>query len=227
VNLREIREKFVEMTGRYDLVLDASTYPDNGANFWINAGQKWLDRQLDFSEAKAELTVSLSTGDFEAEVPGVRAVKSVGVKKDSDTFVYLEKRGYRDLRRYSRVADTSDREVPRYYAIGLDASTERDGVRELLIWPPADKAYDLEVEGLFATPHLEEDTDTSFWTLEFPEVLIKAAAFRAEPMFRNSTGENDFFRSLQRDVEMIDFDQVEEETTDVDQMKSGWRNIVD
>ena len=40
MNLLQIRTKFVQLSGRYDLVVDAAggDYSDNGADFFINAG---------------------------------------------------------------------------------------------------------------------------------------------------------------------------------------------
>ena len=45
MNLLEIRTKFRSISGRYDLV--NSDYSDNGANFFIEEGRKWLDSKVD------------------------------------------------------------------------------------------------------------------------------------------------------------------------------------
>jgi len=43
MNLLEIRTEFIKQSGRYDLVTDATSWADNGANFYINSGQDYLD----------------------------------------------------------------------------------------------------------------------------------------------------------------------------------------
>lgn len=45
MNLREIRKLFLDMSGRYDLVNEDLS--DNGANYYINEGSKWLDSKVD------------------------------------------------------------------------------------------------------------------------------------------------------------------------------------
>ena len=42
MNLLQIRTKFRDISGRFDLV--NSDYSDNGADFYINEGRKFLDR---------------------------------------------------------------------------------------------------------------------------------------------------------------------------------------
>jgi hypothetical protein len=45
MNLLQIRTKFRSVSGRYDLVND--NFSDNGANFFIEEGRKWLDSKVD------------------------------------------------------------------------------------------------------------------------------------------------------------------------------------
>ena len=51
MNYKDVRDKFVEISGRYDLI--TATNEDNGADFFLNAGQKYLDRFLDAGKAIA------------------------------------------------------------------------------------------------------------------------------------------------------------------------------
>ena len=52
--LKDIRTLFVKRTGRYDLVVNTTDWADNGADAYILAGSKMLDRreEHEFSKAK-------------------------------------------------------------------------------------------------------------------------------------------------------------------------------
>lgn len=224
MDLSEIREKFRDLTGRYDLVTPNNT--DEGADFYINAGQRWLDRQLDFQGASAETTLSLSTGAYSADVTDLRAVKSVAVGQGGQDFAFLDKREYRPLRAYIENQQNSDQGQPRYYAIGRRAPGGRSvGSEELYFWPPTDGTYTAIVEGLFSSTVLSNNTDESFWSANFPDILIKAAAFRMEAMQRNTQGESDYRQSLQEDLENIDHDEVEEAIAGIDRVNNTWLDI--
>lgn len=55
MNLRDFREQFIKLSGRYDLVIDAEDYADNGANFYINGAVKLLDRIITLPSSKQRL----------------------------------------------------------------------------------------------------------------------------------------------------------------------------
>lgn len=225
MDLSEIREKFRDLSGRYDLVTANGT--DEGADFFINAGQRWLDRQLDFQGASAVTTLSLSTDAYSASVNEVRAIKNVGITQDSDDFDFLVKTGYEGLKRHTMVADSSDSDEPRWYAFGRDAPGSRGNFnQEILIWPPTDAQRTLLVEGLFASTELSNDGDESFWSVNFPDILVKATMFKAEAFQRNTSGEQDFRQSLLDDLRGIDHDEVEEMIGDIERVRNSWRDIV-
>lgn len=54
MDLSEVRAKFIQLSGRDDLVNADTT--DNGANYFINAGQKFLDRMFGHEETSLEMT---------------------------------------------------------------------------------------------------------------------------------------------------------------------------
>jgi hypothetical protein len=55
MNLKDFRTQFIKLSGRYDLVLDAVDYVDNGANFYINGAVKMLDRLITLPSSKARI----------------------------------------------------------------------------------------------------------------------------------------------------------------------------
>ncbi|MFA5380300.1 MAG: hypothetical protein WC455_31350, partial [Dehalococcoidia bacterium] len=97
MDYRDLRKKFVELSGRYDLIKANET--DNGADFFINAGQKILDRMQDSGKAKARYTVSLAAGTILVYTAGLRAIKGVWVSS-SDGMTALKPCTLEEMREY-------------------------------------------------------------------------------------------------------------------------------
>jgi len=225
VNLKEIRETFREETGRYDLVTSAGS--NAGVDKYINSAQKWLDRQLDFEGADAQVTKSLSTASWSTELEGLRAVKSVAVEDPNGDFCYLDRRQFMDVQELLKNSDSSSYGLPRYWSEGrLLPGNRTSGVFKLFTYPAADSAYTLYIEGLFGSTELVSDTDQSFWSALFPMVLVKATFMKAEAFQRNSTGERDLRQSVLDELRGIDHDEVERQLAESDQLKSVWRDIL-
>lgn len=119
MTLLQIRQKFVELSGRYDLVSNPSTFtPDNGANFFIQAGQRLLDnlheRQL------AWYKKNLAIGDAVIDVQYAKSIKEVWVA-NADGRVQLDKVDYGWLREnFSKPVASQDQGDPLYYAVGIN-----------------------------------------------------------------------------------------------------------
>lgn len=82
MTLKEIRERFVQESGRLDLVNDDGS--DNGADFYINNGQRHLDRLTQFRKAGAVNYQILRPNDYLFYVKDCRAVHSVSYIAHSD-----------------------------------------------------------------------------------------------------------------------------------------------
>lgn len=102
MNLLAFREHFRKHSGRYDLV--NSDFSDNGVDFFINAGQKYLDRLVDIPKAIGRVFREISQGDHLITFQDSRAILEVwciGAKSstDSDTVrLPLTKYNMKDLR---------------------------------------------------------------------------------------------------------------------------------
>ncbi len=80
MDLGTLREKFAQTSGRYDLVnADGS---DNGADFFINAAQRKLDRLVDVTAADARHFEQVSPGTFLLKTQKVRALRRVTAATD-------------------------------------------------------------------------------------------------------------------------------------------------
>ena len=61
-----LRKKFCELSGRYDLINADLT--DNGADFYINAGQSHLDRMQNTGQMKAKYIKQITAGTIKVFV---------------------------------------------------------------------------------------------------------------------------------------------------------------
>lgn len=189
MDYKDLRQKFTELSGRYDLVKGDGT--DSGADFFINAGQKMLDRTQDLGKSKARLTKSLVAGSILVTTVGLRALKSVWVS-NSDGMSELSITTAEGLRAYyaGKLTDATvgtpsvcAPAVLRPYpdttkaidVVGLydiedlilyesDLSTGHWTYNGIVIMPPPDQAYTISIWGLFYSPTLSATLSGSTWT---------------------------------------------------------------
>jgi len=236
-NLAFIREKFCEFSGRYDL--ETMDGKDNGANFFINAGQKFLDRMLDIDRLRARYTRKVSVGEGLVRLLRARVVKQVYISDiDGDNKKELCKESYSSYS-YNFPKDETLQETgsPSYWtpyivrhgqvtsepidvaSAMMDIVADDEDIEVIRIFPAPSDDMILEVVGLFYSPTLSEDNDRSFWSAKYPEILIQAALLRLEGFMRNSEGYRDQLSALQLEVQQLDFDHVAQQIVDVNQME--------
>ncbi len=223
MTLRAVRDLFIERSGRYDLAnTDGS---DNGADWYINAGQKFLDRKFDHRKATASFYTELAAGEWSADFELCRAVSEVWVN-NGEVRVKLERKTLRELKElYNGVITDSMNGSPLYYCpstLRATDLTDKSSLGEfvqrsvadshvlhgVLILPPPDEAIVVEVVGKFYTEPLEDDTDENYWTELHDDVLLKAALYQLEVFYRNTEGANDWLKALGLDVEELDKDEI-------------------
>lgn len=238
MNLKELRTQFIKLSGRYDLVVNVTDYADNGADFHIQAGQKYLSKLVKVPENESSNYYPLGANEYsiQFEQP-VRSIESVFINSASERWE-LTKAPLKDIKSaYYRSDETS--EAPSHYAVASMRSIEpdaandlgtfinliRDGddadysVRGLVIVPPADQAYTIEVNGKFEQKKLTLDSDKNWWSEEHPSLLIMAAMRNVEIFHRNREGVADWDASLAAEITLLERDAVEEEVADIDQME--------
>ena len=79
MTLQEIREKFVALSGRRDLVTPSGG--DNGADFFVNAGQRHLDLLQPSAKSIARNFTLIPVSSYMVEVQDCYAVKEVWISK--------------------------------------------------------------------------------------------------------------------------------------------------
>jgi len=88
-----------------------------------------------------------------------------------------------------------------------------------MFYPPADGNYTVEIVGLFYSPELSADTDTSFFGTVHPEILLMAANRQLEIDYRNTQGVKDWELAIQTEMLGLGKDLVEEHIAEVSQME--------
>jgi len=234
-----VKAKFIDITGRADLADPAAAFD---AGFFINEGQKFLDRLFNRGKTEARHFVNLTAGQILVPLQNVRSFKEVWLF-DSETRVPLLVETAFALREYYNepVANLVSG-PPEYYApivirpypkdltsTGLNQVwavqdmklTGHETYNAILLKPPVDVSlkYTLEIAGLFYTDALSADTDKSYWTETNELLLIFAAAYMMELTYRNMEGAKDWLMSIMTIAEGLDKDIVEEQITGISSME--------
>lgn len=227
MSLLDIRTQFVKQSGRVDLVVNTTSYADNGADWFIQSGQRLLDTLLPTQKSSALVEETLSAGEY-LFLTDARAVKRISViDTDNEVYeltqlrndVYREKYGYKN-------GDVTSQDRPSYWTVEpiRDESEETGSTTKqvIVVGPTADTTYTLLVEGLFYPKELTSDSDTNFWTERHPDTLVQAALYALERFYRNTQGMRDHMEAIQRDIRGIDFDVVEQEIAITDEMRDSF-----
>lgn len=364
MSLLEVRTQFIKLSGRFDLVVDATDFADNGADWYINRGQRLLDNMQDHQDTTQWYKTDISSGDACVLAKGLRVVEEGedgGVwAADSDSNAVNEVARYKLERvnvewareQYAMSDSGLDTGKPLYYYQGnirvsgqdiiqngafddddtgwtltgdwsvangkatfgagaqgslLQAQADQLGYKlvsgnyylvsyevvdcsagnvrvtiksgtygatrtacgiytdvlqsdggsiafvgsndfegsvdnisakqvgiydndRLLgnhfyeyeavhILPPSDGSYTISILGKFYSPKLIRDNDKTFWTEEYPNILVHAALYELEKSYRNSTGANDWLNSVVVGLKGIDDEMVEQEISGITSME--------
>jgi hypothetical protein len=238
MDLKAIRTQFVKITGRYDLVVDASAWVDNGANYYIQAGQDMLERligTLPDSEGRIWRKVAIG-GYYVSFQKRCRTIKEVWVNTSDERYQLVKKDWEWLKENYSETISASDNGQPLYYCPAklreVDATdkgstgvfynyttaTSKD-YRGIIFLPATDEQVDIEILGNFYQPALSSDTDTNVFTILHPDTLIKAAVYQLELFYKDRYKLKSILDAISLDTLEIGKDIVEEEIQDVDQIE--------
>ena len=236
MNLKELRTQFVKISGRYDLVVDQTDWADNGADFYIQGGQNFLDRLRDVPKALNSVFRELAAGEWYVTFSRCRAIHKIYVN-NTEGRSELEKKAMSWLyAKYSGTIASTDQGTPLYYcgarlrstdeidrdSLGVffnyaeDASSE---LRGILIFGAPDEKIVVEIQGLFYSDELTADVSTSYWTLNYPETLIKATMLQIAMFQRDHRDAKDWMAAVTNDLDGIDRDGVDELVSDINQIR--------
>jgi len=239
MTLLEVRTKFIQNSGRYDLVVDTTDYIDNGADFHIHAGQKYLDRLIDIPDSLARIFYKPMAGEYSITIPSsCRALHEVWINDSEKKWQldYLEPNEFK--KRYPSPVSDLTAGSPEYYTVidmrslapdfqddlgeYLDKVAIEDsgyGTRGVVFGPPLDVEHVIDVIGLFHQVKLNDDSDSNYWTYKEENLLIMSALRSLEAFNRNTAGVNDWTRVILDEINKIDLDLAHEESYGVTQME--------
>jgi hypothetical protein len=227
-DLLEIRQQFIRLSGRYDLATTTADPfdTDNGANWFINAGVRWLDLQQEHLLSTQEFQLAMSSGDWEIDMQYLRAPLAVYyTDADSETHRLKERSFDWIIANYPELGDTTVG-TPRYWAsfIATRAPTQvGSGLtvtqKRVVIMPPTNADITAKVYGRFHQLKLSDNDDTNFWTTEYPDVLVLAALMSLESFYRNTQGVSDYRNAILSILVGIDRDTAESGEEEPQQME--------
>jgi hypothetical protein len=89
----------------------------------------------------------------------------------------------------------------------------------IIFLPPADQAYSVEIVGHFYTPQFTLDTQSTYWSVRAPEMLLMAALRMVEVFKRNSEGVKDWENAVKEQLVDLDKDSADESAVDAVEME--------
>lgn len=238
MNLVQIREKFREISGRYDLVND--DFSDNGADFYITEASKWLDRAIETTKSWGTYLISITAGTWFIKVPLSRAIKEVWITTAEGKW-QLEKKRLQDIisEYYTELPAEWTNGTPEYYSPTISRYIPEDmsaatlatfatsvGVIDqphleydaLIMSAPIDQAAVVEVHGLFYSFPLTSDEDENYWSNNHPLLLVQAAVRQTFIASGNKPMMDIFDRGIDGDLTRLDKELVEQIIAEIDEM---------
>jgi hypothetical protein len=214
------------------LVVNTSAYANAttgiGANYFINAGVKLLDRLTSISDLSALRSEALAADGYEMDASHIKALEQVSFRDSDDEIAYLAKLTMKEIRVLYPDLGSTDSGTPVHYALytqrtfATDTEATADAKMGIMIMPPTDEAITIDMVGKFRSGALSSDSDVNFWTLIYPELLEKAANYEIEVTMRNTQGQADWMAAIQDALTQIDHDAAEEESADVTHMEDSY-----
>ena len=239
MNLLQLRTKFRELSGRFDLVND--DYSDNGADFFINEGRKYLDRLDETQKSWGTCFRFMETGFWSVQFPYCRAIKEIWAASSTSRW-QLKKKRLQDLMEGYLTGLPSSRELgcPLYYSpcisryipenatvLDLESfigyvdipSGNAHEYNAILVNVPTSEKLTIIVNGLFYSAELINDTDENYWSAIHPMILYMSAMRQIEIVNRNTQGVNDWNIAIMTEMKQLGMDLVEEIISETDQME--------
>jgi len=239
MNYLQMRLKFRELSGRFDLV--DSVGVDQGAGFYINEARKFLDRLDETQKSWGTCFKFLDIGKYSVQFPYCRAIKEVWAATTEAKW-QLEKQNIQDLINGYLLGIPSGRSsgLPLYFSpcitriipenqpvssfesflgwVDIPSGNAHE-FNSVLFSVPTESKLTIMINGLFYSAELVNDTDENYWSAVHPMLLYMATMRQIEINNRNTQGVKDWEASIGNDIKSLGMDLVEEVIAEVDQME--------
>lgn len=236
--LDDVRKKFRDLSGRYDLVNEDGS--DNGANFFINAACRWLDKTVETPKSGASYLSIQAAGAWYVKFPHARAIKEVWITSSSRW--QLDRKRLQDIiaEYYTKLPASLESGSPEYFSpaitrnlpIDMTPATltaisayigvipnDTDEYNAVIFSCPLEQEALVEVIGLFYSTELSNDEDENYWTRVNPLLLIQTAIRQTYIIGGNKPMLDVLDRGIDGDLERLEKDTVEQEIAMIDQME--------
>jgi len=239
MNLLQFRLKFRELSGRFDLVSDIGV--DQGADFFINEGRKFLDRLDETQKSWSTCFKFMESGFWSVQFPYCRAIKEVWAASTTERWQLEKKRAQDLIEGYltglpsSRTPGTPEYYSPcisRYIPENISSSAFESFIgwidipsgnaheyNAIIVNVPTSEKLTIIINGLFYSAELVNDTDNNYWSEVHPMLLYMATMRQIEINNRNTQGVNDWNNSIATDMKQLGMDLVEELIAETSEME--------
>jgi len=235
MTLLEIRTKFIELSGRYDLITDTESYQDAGADFFIASGQRWLDRTFEILKSTANYYATLASGGWYVLVPECRVIRGVWISYTNGVIDMLKPLSLERMRSCFS-PNTTNGSCPHFYS-PVSVRTQPEISGQLTVPPstivmednfpynavmfnvPVGEQVSVQVTGYFYHSLLVNDTDQNFWSVEHSWILVLAAMRAMEIAQRNTAGVADWESAIRSEMQGLEYDFVDQISFPIHQME--------
>ncbi len=208
----DLKLRFREASGRYDLIDSDGTVLTLGGDRFIHSGIKYLEDRVDTPVAWQPVTVTAEAGSDTRKIIECSVVKSFFVCDSNGDYTELEAIPYGLLLEWK--TDSSDTGTPSYYCIipsskYYKVTAGNPGVY-VEIYPSPDATYTYSAIGRLYSAQMTQNTDENFWSVYYPELAVWAACYQLEVLYRNTTGANDWLAQINEALRGVDAIGVEQ-----------------
>jgi len=227
-DLLEIRQQFITLSGRWDLATTSvvSFDTDNGADWFINAGSRWLDLHQEHLASTQEHQLAMTADQWQIDMQLLRVPRAVYfLDSDSEQNELIKRPMDWIFQNYPKLGSTTSG-TPKYWSSYVahrspqqKASGLNSNLKRVIIMPPTDSAITASVFGRFHQAKLENNTDDNFWVTEYPDVLVLASLLSLEGFYRNTQGVQDYRAMIEDILTGIDRDTADAEAEESSQME--------
>lgn len=231
MEITDLRTWFKNITGRQELTNDQ-------VDAYLNTGQQLLDDMTDFQNSAGRYMEIITADTFIVSFTSrCQSINEVWlVDQGNDTKHHLERVDRVALKEAYDNDLTTETGTPAYWCpanlrtVPQDLSTvtyadyinymdihwgETDSIAGILLLPAADGEYLVDVVGRFYTPELTDVNVNSWWGVNHPMLLLWAAAYHLEVMYRNTEGANDWMRAIRDRVFLLDKNMAEQDSYNI------------
>lgn len=234
--LATVRDSFLRDSGRFDLGTVGGE--DNGADWFINSAQRYLDRLQETPMSFRRFQSDYDRGEGNFVIQDLIAPKKITIENDFGKSKLYHKE-------YDELVEIYDPEQeiqygpPLYYDFaiaGLSPELSDLGyhnyaeqftrqstdvkfgnfwkTKTLVIRPVPDVSGTLILYGRFYSPILREDEDRSYWTEEAEQALVFASLYMLEASMRNRDASQYWHSLLGNELNVIDNELIWRDTYD-------------